>query len=62
MSEKAWWCISFSMAFIFEGLVGIQWYMEDSSYRPNECQLTDELTVHNDLLKKTGRSRLSLVL
>jgi hypothetical protein len=56
MSEKAWWWISFTVAFFLAGLVGIQWYIEDSSYMPNECQLTDELTAHNDLLKKLAKA------
>ncbi len=41
---------------MFAGLVGIGWYIEDSSYEPNECQLTDELTAHNDLLKKMEKA------
>jgi hypothetical protein len=56
MNEKAWWWISFTVAFIFAGLVGIQWYIEDSSYKPNECQLTDELSAHNDLLDKMEKA------
>jgi hypothetical protein len=56
MNEKVWWWISFAVAFMFAGLVGIEWYIEDSSYEPNECQLTDELTAHNDFLKKLERA------
>ena len=56
MKEKVWWSISFAVAFVFAGLVAIQWYIEDSSYQPNECQLADELAVHNALLKKLGKA------
>jgi hypothetical protein len=52
MRGKKWWWISFLAAFIFAGLVGIRWYLEDSAYQPNECQLTDELSAHKELMKK----------
>lgn len=54
MSEKKWWWISFAVAFFFIGLVAIRWYIEDRRYEPNECQLTDELAVHNVFLNKFG--------
>ena len=52
MNEKVLWWISFAVTFVFAALVGIRWYIEDSAYEPNECQLTDELAVYNDLSKK----------
>ena len=37
------------------GSVAVQWYLEDSSYEPNKCQLTDDLAAHNDLVKKSWK-------
>ena len=51
MTEKNWWLISFTVAFIFAALVAYRWYLEDSSYQPNECQLADELRAQEVLLK-----------
>jgi hypothetical protein len=56
MNEKKWWWISFTVAFFFAGLVAIRWYIEDSVYEPNECQLTDELAVYNDFSKKLEKA------
>jgi hypothetical protein len=38
------------------GSVAVQWYLEDSSYEPNKCQLTDDLAAHNDLVKKLEKA------
>jgi hypothetical protein len=35
MNEKTWWFVSFAVAFIFGGVVGIQWDIEDSAFNPN---------------------------
>ncbi len=51
MTEKNWWVVSFTAAFIFAALVAYRWYIEDSSYQPNECQLADELRAQGVLLK-----------
>ena len=52
MEEKKWWWISFAVAIMFAGLVAIQWHLEDSSYKPSECQLTDEISAKKDLFEK----------
>ena len=52
MNEKIWWGISLAVSAVFAGLISFQWYIEDISYEPNQCQLVDEFTAHNDLLKK----------
>ena len=52
MSEKVWWWVSFAVSAVFAGLIGFQWSIEHISYQPNQCQLVDELSAHDDLLKK----------
>jgi hypothetical protein len=52
MDEKIWWWLSFAVSVALAVLIGFQWYTEHISYQPNRCQLVDELSAHNDLLKK----------
>ena len=58
MTEKNWWVVSFTAAFIFAALVAYRWYIEDSSYQPNECQLADELRAQGVLLKYMEENNL----
>ena len=52
MSEKIWWLISFAVSAVFACLIGFQWYFEHISYQPNRCQLADDDSAQEDLLKK----------
>jgi hypothetical protein len=56
MRENFWWCISLAVSAIFAGLIGLQWYIEHIAYQPNRCQLADEPSAHDELLKKLRRA------
>lgn len=56
MNEKFWKWVSLAVSGVLAGLIGFQWYIEHISYQPNQCQLVDERSAHNDLSKKLLRA------
>ena len=56
MGEKILWSVSFIVSLVLAAIIGWQWYQEDVSYEPNQCQLTDELSAYNDVMKKLAEA------
>lgn len=56
MTEKRWWSASLVVSLLFAGLIGLQWYLEDATYNPNQCQLTNDLSAQKDLLQKMQKA------